>query len=322
MARRVGASAYGFAVGRVMVLRTRLLGRASYERLLDAPALADQKRVLSETHFGRFTEGVSTAKDVERAIDESLRDLYTEFLERAGLPDTVVGYFRVPYDFAALKGALKARVLGVEPERPAVQLGSQPLEAFEEPESLPGVLGDTAADVLGADPALDAEAVDAAVDRAMFAELRRFARASRVAFLVTLAEREADIANAKVLLRCAIARRGPDVARSMLVLGGRWDAAGAVGLVGRPQELAEAIAVARLLPATSPGEMLDPQRIDLLADAAVAREAAHMPIGPEPVLGYVLARRSEAVSVRSVLLGRLAGLPRDVVAARMREAAS
>ena len=93
----------------------------------------------------------------------------------------------------------------------------------------------------------------------------------------------------------------------------------------RPEELAEAVVVARVLPAASPADLLDLTRLDVLVDAAVARlarEAARGPIGPEPVLGYVLQRRAEAATVRSVLVGRLAGLPRDVIAGRLREAAS
>lgn len=325
MARRGDSTQYGFAVGRVMVLRTRLLRRAAFERLLDAPTFADQRRVLSETHFGRFVEHVTTAADVERAIDESLRDLYEEFLERAGLPETVVAYFRAPYDFAALKGALKARALGAKVERGPVTLGSLPPEAFGDPASLPEPLGETARSLLAAGGELGAEAIDSAVDRVMFARLSELARESRVDYLSRLAVREIDVANAKVLLRSAIAGRSPEDAARMLIAGGEWNAAGAVELVRRPEELAEAVAVARVLPAAAPAELLDLERLDPLADATVARlarEAARMSAGPEPVIGYVLARRAEAVTVRSLLIGRLAGLPREVVASRLREVAS
>jgi V/A-type H+/Na+-transporting ATPase subunit C len=325
MARRGDSIRYGFAVGRVMVLRTRLLGRAAYERLLDASTFADQKRVLSETHFGRFLEHAVTARDVEHAIDESLADLYEEFLGRAGLPAPVVSYFRAPYDFAVLKGVLKARVLGVPAEPPAVFLGLLAAQEFEEPEVLPDPLGAVARDVLHASEPPGPGEVDAAVDRAMFAEMQKLAHASRVTFLARLAAAEADVANAKVLLRSAIAGRAPAAVRAMLVPDGRWDAMAVAGLVTRPQELAEAVVAARVLPVTAPEYLLDLKNIDVLADDAIGRlahEASRMPIGPEQVLGYVLARRAEAVTVRSVLVGRLAGLPRDVIAGRLREAAS
>jgi vacuolar-type H+-ATPase subunit C/Vma6 len=316
---------YGFAVGRVMVLRTRLLGHAAFERLLDARTFAEQRRVLSETHFGRFIEHAESATDVERGVDESLRDLYEQFLERSGLPDAVVAYFRRPYDFSVLKSVLKASALGAAAEMPQVTLGMERLEAFDAPAELPGALGETARAVLGAGPDVTPEHVDASVDRAMFAELARLARASKVAYLGTLAARETDVANAKVLLRCAIAQRTPDDARALLVGRGAWDAAAHADLVRKPEALAEAIAVERVLVPDAPADLLDPERLDPLADAAIARlvrEAVRMPIGPGPVLGYVLARRAEAVTVRAMLVGHLAGLPRETIASRMREVAS
>ena len=325
MARSGDSITYGFAVGRVMVLRTRLLGRATFERLLDASSFADQRRVLSETHFGRFVEHVSTPAQVEHAIDESLRDLYEEFLEHAGLPDAVVSYFRSPYDFAVLKGVLKARALGVPAEAPAVHLGLVPLAAFDDPVALPGVLGGVARAVLDEEETPASEEIDAVVDHAMFREVRRLARASGVEYLERLAAREIDATNAKVLLRCAIAGRTVDAARGMLVPGGEWNAAALVGLVRKPAELVEAVMAAKVLPGATSSDLLELTRLDPLADAAVGRlvrEAVRMPIGPGPVLGYVLSRRAEAVTVRALLVGRLAGLPRDVVASRLREVAS
>lgn len=325
MARRGDDIRFGFATGRVMVLRTRLLDRGTYERLLDAYSLEEQRRILSESHFGRFLEDARTASDIERGVDASLADLYAEFLERADLPSEVVAYFRAPYDFQALKAVLKSRALGRPAELPAVLMGSLAPEQFEVPETLEGALGAVADAVLGAQPPLDTEAIDEAVDRSMFAELERLARASRIELLKRLAASEADIANAKVLLRSAIARRGRDVAARMLVPGGRWDARKMLDLVARPDDLASAVAAARVLPADRAADLLDLTKLDVLADAAVARlarDATRMAVGAEPVLGYVLARRSEAASVRAALVGRLSGLSRDVIAGRLREVAS
>ena len=312
---------YGFATGRVMVLRTRLLGRTAYERLLDAPTFDDQRRVLTETHFGRFLDGVHNATDVERAVDESLRDLYDDFLHRAGLPAPVIAFFEAPYDFSALKSALRARLLGVSVQTPAIALGAIPSAAFELPETLPGALGLAARAVLAAGAEAGAEAIDAMVDAALYGELERLARASRIGLLQRLVARQADAVNAKVLLRCAVAGRTPDDARAMLVPGGTWDARKAAAHVTDPAALADAIVASRVLGAASPGDLLDLERLDVVVDAATAsleHEAARGPIGPEPVLSYVLQRRAEAVTVRAVLVGRLAGLPRELVASRVR----
>ena len=67
---------YGFAVGRVRVLETRLLKKSHFERLLDASSLFEQKRILSETIYGGYLENVNTADDIEIALDRSIADLY------------------------------------------------------------------------------------------------------------------------------------------------------------------------------------------------------------------------------------------------------
>lgn len=322
---RGDAIEYGFATGRVMVLRSRLLGHAAFERLLDAPTFDDARRVLSDTHLGRFVEGVRTATDVERAIDASLEDLFDEFLRRAALPVPVTAFFQTPYDFAALKSVLRARALGLEPEPVSNALGAVEPDAFADPAALPGALGAAARAVAVASPALSAEAIDASLDAAMFFELTRLARAARIPLLQRLVTRRVDAANAKVLLRSAVASRTPDSARSMLVPGGSWNASAAATLIGDPDALAEAIVSAKVLAPDKPEDLLDLERLDVYVDAAsasIAREAARGPIGPQPVLGYVLQRVAEAVTVRALLVGRLAGLPRDVLVPRMQGAAS
>jgi V/A-type H+-transporting ATPase subunit C len=322
---RSDAIEYGFATGRVMVLRTRLLSRATYERLLDAPTFEDQRRVLTETHFGRFLDAVHSASDVERAVDESLRDLYEDFLHRAGLPASVVAYFEAPYDFSALKSALRRKLLGVTVSSPVVSLGALEAEAFDSLEELPGALGEAARVALGAGPDGGAEGIDAIVDVALFRELARLARDSRIALLERLVARQADAVNAKVLLRCAVAGRTPAAAKALLIPGGKWNATAAAALVGDPTALAEAVIAARVLAAPAPADLLDLESLDVVvaaATAALEREASRGPIGPEPVLGYVLQRRAEAITVRAVLVGRLAGLPREMVASRVRGLAS
>jgi vacuolar-type H+-ATPase subunit C/Vma6 len=91
------AQRYGFAVGKVRVLQTRVFGPGTYERLLDAPTFSEQMRVLSDTIYGRYLEGASTADDVENGLERALDDFY-RFLDDANLPGPVVRFFRVRYD--------------------------------------------------------------------------------------------------------------------------------------------------------------------------------------------------------------------------------
>jgi vacuolar-type H+-ATPase subunit C/Vma6 len=202
---------YGFAVGKVRVLETRVFGHGTYERLIDAGTFAEQRRILSDTVYGRYLEGAETAAAVERGLTRALDDFYG-FLDEASLPPAVVRFFRSRHDFANLKGALKARLLAIPAEGLLVELGTVPVEAFERDlAQLPAPLGPLAEELLAVPQnSRDAEVreidladVDAAVDRAMFAELRVLARESRSAFLRGLAALQIDIANVRACSKAA-----------------------------------------------------------------------------------------------------------------------
>jgi V/A-type H+-transporting ATPase subunit C len=49
------------------------------------------------------------------------------------------------------------------------------------------------------------------------------------------------------------------------------------------------------------------------------RRVRVVPFGPEPVIAYVMAREAEVVAVRTLLIGRLAGLDRDALRRRLRD---
>lgn len=317
--------AYGYAVGRVRVLEGRLLPPATFERLLDAPDLREQRRVLAETHVGRYLEGAETAADVEGGLGTSLADLYDEFLERAGLPSAVVTYFQVPYDYANLRVAVKARVLGISAKGAFSRLGSIDPAAFvAEGASLPAVMRDVLEAWDGAEEPPDLEDVESVVDRAMFAALSAAARASKVRFLRELTVLRVDIANARQLVRSA-ARGGRFGGSAVLLIPGgsaEIERLASGGSRMTPGELAEAIGRTRALGAMAGSDIADAARFDPAADSVLGgrmRAARRAAGGAEPVLAYVLAREAEVLQLRTVIVGKLAGLDVESIRARLRE---
>ncbi len=331
---------YGFAVGKVRVLETKIFGRPMYERLVDAGTFAEQQRILSDTVYGRYLDGAQVAADVERGLDQALDEFYG-FLDEANLPAAVVNFFRERYDYQNLKGALKARLLGTPADGLLVNLGTIPVEHFDAPlEDLPAPYRDLAEHTLeiargesdGAAPGASARAdavgdaalatVDAEVDRAMFVELVRLARESKSSFLVGLAALQIDIANVKSLLRARLADVPATDALPLMLGGGSIGAKELAKLYTMP--LLEAGARLASLPVLSgipAAELADVSRLDVLADNIVVeylRRARMVPIGAEPVIAYVMGREAEVRAVRTVLLGRLAGLPTELVRGRLR----
>ena len=314
---------YGFAVGRVRVLQSRLLSRSVYERLIDAPDFAEQLRVLSETAFGHYLERVETAEDVERALDASLGDLYDEFLLEAGLPEAVMRYFRLPYDYRNLRAALKSRVLGLSAPHLSTLGTIDPAAFLGTGEGLPDEMAALLTAWDDAEHAPPLGDIDAAVDRALYGALAGEAKRAKVPFLRELTTLRADLAAVRVLLRANAKRLAPAVVSEWLPEGISPQLRALASEAGRmePEELAEAIVGTRAVPRLGTGDLMDPERYDLVAtglEAARMLSARMVPSGPEPVLAYVLAREAEVVALRISLVGRLAGLDRDAIRERLR----
>jgi V/A-type H+-transporting ATPase subunit C len=328
------------------VLQTRVFGTGTYERLVDAPTFAEQRKILSDTVYGRYLEGAETADDVEAALSAALEGFYG-FLDVAELPEPVVRFFRVRHDYANLRAVLKARALAVPEGEMLVGLGTVPPDVIAGPtDALPPLLRDVAERVIRAtvpagdavtreeraaagaaaallDPMSTVALIDEIVEAALFAELRRVARAARSAFLRGLATLLIDVANAKTVLRAR--RRGlPPVA-----LGGILQAGGSFGVAWLEErysspleDLARAIAVLPGLRGVIAEDLLDPAALDVSTDNLVVRylrRARVAAIGPDPVIAYVFAREAEVVAVRTLLIGKLAGLTEAALRRRLRD---
>jgi len=319
------AQRYGFAVGKVRVLQTRVFGAGTYERLLDAPTFSEQMRVLSDTIYGRYLEDASTADDVETGLETALDDFY-RFLDEANLPEPVIRFFRVRYDYMNLRAVLKARALGVPTEGMIVALGTVPAEVVTGPPSeLPEFLGNIAT-ALTAGPdeeSATVEAIDAVIEAALFADLVHSARAAKSGALKSLAALTVDVANARSAIRAH--RRGVPAAvlPTMLHAGGSIRVRDIESWYALPiEEFIPTLAASPALKGVTGTELASDVGLDVVLDNLVARfvrRVSVVPFGPEPVIAYVMAREAEVVAVRTLLIGRLAGLEREALRRRLRD---
>jgi V/A-type H+-transporting ATPase subunit C len=315
---------YGFAVGKARVLETRALDAAAYERLLDASGFAEQKRLLSESVYGRYLEAAETAEDVEEGLDDALGDFY-RFLDKAALPEPVVRYFRLPYDFANLKAVAKARLLGASEGGLLFRHGSVDTDLFAgELVDLPGPLGKTAAllsgeeaDVRDRREGVDTAAVDRLVDRAMFAELALIAKQSKSRFLVNLARLGIDLANVRTLARARARGVSARAVGDQLIEGGSVAVSALVPLVElSAEDLATALGRIPGLHALAHASLGEMATLDATLESvtwAALRRARVGNVGAEPVISYVLERESEVASLRVLLVGTLRGLDRETL---------
>ncbi len=315
---------YGFAVGKVRVLETRIFGGGTYERLVDAPSFAEQKRILSDTVYGRYLENAENADDVEAGLETALDDFY-RFLAEANLPEPVVRFFRVRYDYANLRAVLKARALGAPLEGMIVGLGIVPVAAFEGPvERLPEYLSKVALSLVDEDGRIaGVEAIDAAVEQAAFADLVETARSSKSRALRDLARLMVDVANARAAIRARRKSRPASDLADGLLKGGTLRIRDVEKIYALPfAEFVDALAAMPTLRGVDADALADPSALDVVLDNMISqflRQARAVQFGPEPVIAYVMAREAEVTAVRTLLIGRLAGLDRDALRSRLRE---
>jgi V/A-type H+-transporting ATPase subunit C len=314
---------YGYAVGRVRVLESELLTDATLQRLLDAEDLAEQRRVIVDTVYGSYLGEIRTGKDVEEGLDRFNTDLF-RFLEEARLPEDVVRFFRRQEDYVNLRGMLKAQALGADVEELLVSHGTVDRESFErELEELPSDLREVAQEAMGPEGGIDADRVDVVVDHAMYRELVEHAEGSGSGYLLSLVRLMIDLSNLRTVVRSKRLGRAAAEVEEALVEGGEVDPGELMSLY--PLEVEEMTArLTRLGPyrGTDPGEIARVERLDVVADNLLmrhARQARMVPTGMEPVIGYVIARHSEIVILRMLLLGKLSGLDKDALRDRMRE---
>lgn len=336
---------YGYAVGRVRVLQTRIFGAGTFERLVDAPDFAEQRKILSDSVYGRYLEGANSADDVEAALQSAMVEFYG-FLDVARLPEPVVRFFRVRHDYANLRAVMKARALGAPIDEMLVPYGTVTPEIVAGPaEALPTFLrsvadavarasasaGDAAredridegpADTPG-DATSTVALIDGIVEAALFADLRHTARAAKSPFLRGLATLLIDVANAKTVLRAR--RRGlpPAALTGVLQAGGSFDEKWLKDLYAAPSEvLASALAAVPGLRGVITEDLLDPAALDVSTDNLVVKylkRARVAATGPDPVIAYVFAREAEVVAVRTLLIGKLAGLDEAALRRRLRD---
>lgn len=315
---------FGFAVGKVRVLETRIFAGGTYERLIDAPTFAEQKRILSDTVYGRHLEGAVNADDVEAGLEAALGEFYA-FLDEANLPEPVVRFLRLRYDYANLRAVLKARAFGASLDGMIVDLGTVPAETIIGPaERLPAFLAQVVTELAGDEGrASSVEEIDAVIERAAFADLAKTALDSKSPSLVELSKLMIDVANARTAIRARRRERPATELAGMFFKGGSIKRDKIEKAYMAPfGEFVDTISAMPAFRGIEPELLADLVSLDVVLDNLISRflrRARAVQSGPEPVIAYVMAREAEVTAVRTLLIGRLAGLDRDSLRSRLRE---
>jgi len=323
---------YGFAVGRIKVLETRLFDKHWVGRMVEAENLQTQLRILAETDYGRFFEDVKTLEDVDEALHRYLANVY-DFLEEISPNPVLIAFFRLRYDFHNLKVLLKAKYKAEGAERIWSRLGPLDVEeardAIEagEVERLPKTYRNFVREAMESfEEEKDAQRIDIILDRGLFERWYQLALSQKNQFLGDFVRYSIDLANLKIFFRARGLGREKDFIVRSLIDHGTLKKEELIALHEEPLEKLvywlRDTHFARFLKAIMKGENVDLSLLDREADnflLAHAKAAKLVPVGIEPIVGYILAKENEVNVVRIILAGRLSGLSRDQIRGRVRE---
>ena len=293
---------YGFAVGRIRVLETRLLDRARLERLAEAADLAEVLAQLGETEYGPLLASGLPPAEIAGAELARVRNLVLRLAE--GAPEMDFLLWR--WDLQNLKALLRgedgrAALNGLGRYRPEEIAGWFAANDPKLPEFFAEArkAGEEALAESG-----DFQLMDAAIDRLYYESGAGFWR-GRSELLAGYWRARIDLTNLRTFVRAK--RLGFARESFLALLGGSWEEIEAWWADGPYGAILRACGRLADLPA------LERACDDLLLERI--KPAKAVPLGLEPVLGYYLAKEHETRLVNLILAAKTARVP----AARLKE---
>ena len=322
--------AYAFATGRVRALEAKLLTKAHYARLLDAPDLQEAWRALAEMGYAKAAE--RKPDEYEEVLTDELRAVYKTLTSLApeGSP---LEWLARRYDFHHLKVYLKAKLLGEDPREGVLDgVGTVPLKLIEASvatevwSALPPELAAAAVTALAEYGSTKApQSIDILIDRKLFEYLREAVRGHP--FLETLVAIWADLLNLKSLARAKLMGRDR-VFVSRILVPGSLEASSLLALLDTNIEAwADELRHTPYSEVLSRGLAYLAERgslalLEKLSDDFVTNFLKRTKLalyGPEPLVAYVLAKETELKNIRILLVGKLNGLPKEIIEEHLRE---
>ncbi|HHU63330.1 MAG TPA: V-type ATP synthase subunit C [Clostridiales bacterium] len=325
---------YAYAVSRIRVLETRLLGRDKIDRMLEAANAQDAFKVLAETEYGTHMEDIGEAYKYEAVLSKEIKRVYS--LIKSLMPQPkIMDMFCIKYDVHNIKVLYKNRFLNIKGSLPLIDVGSIPIDRLTEIikeknyKDLPLPIAQTLRkldEITAIRP--DPQHINLMLDRAMFEAINDMAARFRYPFIKELAAIQADVTNIMSFLRIKAMEGGSPLLDKVLVTGGKLEMSFFTEMADQSVD-----AFSSRLEYSPYGQLLKEgiehftktgklSRLEKLADDYIMeylREHKSNPLGPEALIGYLLAKENEIKIIRIIMVGKINGIKSQVIKERLRD---
>ena len=309
---------YYYSGPRVKALQTTLLNETNLERLLSAKSTDEVYVVLHDTFFAPFVaEAEVKKKSLFAALREALVETKKELLSLAPEP-ALLDLLWIRYDFFNAKVALKGKRAGIS--RKEVRSYCYPLGTVAIEKVLENVFEEKQAAVPSflrraleqAEKEEQSFAIDLSLQKAYFQELSSRARKTAHPFLQKYAAISIDIFNMKTRLRLLRLQDLGLFPSSYFIEGGTFrpqdmekeeQVLALLGRFGGKERWEEAIQEYR-----EEGHMTIMEKVfeDILLDFVKEEEADIFSLAP--LYGYFLARRNNAMIIKTIYRAKESGM--------------
>ena len=310
-----------YANGRIAVMSTRLLASDKFTRLAECSTLVEALRVLSENGYGAGTT-ITNPNDYELILRAEL-DATLALMKELCYDKNAVGYFLCPYDYVNAKILMKSkyqRTSGVEycfadgsfePNKMQDDFVADEYKDYTKnmAEACDGI------DTEFASGNRSAQLIDAYLDRAMFADMGKYAKRCSIRLVRKLFVWQVDTSNLMLLYRLKKAGATESELDKWFIKGGKvsldvvkklWNSdAVAVDL---PEEYRRFYALCKVENATlAPAEKeQSAYRNKLVADYADL-------LTIQPVLEYFFKKTDEIQKLRRLLVDVKNGVDKEKI---------
>lgn len=323
-------------IPRIRVYEKKLLDRAKIERMVDADSPKDALKVLQETDYASFMSEVKRPEDYEILLSKELIRLYEMMYEACPVKE-LIDVMALKYDYHNIKVLIKGKILNQDFSQMLIPVGMMNIEMLrisiqnDNYDILPKFMEKAVKAIFeNYEETKDPQQIDIIADKFLYAQINEIASSKKVKdkALDRYLTNVIDLNNIKTLLR--VKKQGKSVTffLNCIVPGGSIE-------VSRFREMfhdtienisnylvkQEYISIVKegitsyvLTNSVSLFEKLIDNHL-----MNIMKEAKMITKGVEPVLTYIYVKENEIKQIRTIMVGKLNNIAKEVIRERLRD---
>lgn len=325
---------YLYSVTRIRALETKLLDKTKIERMIEARNADEIVKILYETEYASSISEMKCIEDYEAVLSKELSNTYELLSEISPVPE-LTNLFLLRYDIHNLKTLLKSSYLGEDSDELLSSIGTIPLQRLKtmvkekDFRDLDPILKECVEEIVGEftlNP--DPQMIDVTLDKCLFKLMYKSAKDNKSSFLMDYISTQIDLINIRSLVRVKAMGYGRDFLKKVILLNGKLDYAFYNDIFDESLEtLIEKLAFKDYGKVVEEGiasyiKTKSLTKFEKLSDDFIfelAKKGKYVAFGIEPLVGYLMAKENEAKIIRMIMVGKINGIPNELIRERLRD---